>query len=265
MKLILVPARTGALWVKLGIQTFFKQPLALAGLFFMFMALMSVATMLPMIGLPIAMTLLPATTLGLMAATLEATQGRFPMPLILLTGLRAEPGKVRAMLVLGGLYAAGFLGVMGVSYLVDGGGFARMYLGGQMPNKELVESSEFMAAMWTFIGLQLPLSLLFWHAPALVYWHNLPPVKSMFFSIVACFRNFWAMTVFAMAWMGVMVLVVLGITALAALLGNPDLAGTLLFPALMLMASMFFTSLYFTYRDSFAEDPAPEPAATPGG
>jgi hypothetical protein len=25
----------------------------------------------------------------------------------------------------------------------------------------------------------------------------------------------------------------------------------LLFPALMLLASMFFTSLYFTYRDSF--------------
>jgi len=27
-----------------------------------------------------------------------------------------------------------------------------------------------------------------------------------------------------------------------------------LFPALLLMASMFFTSLYFTFRDSFASD-----------
>ena len=63
MKLNLVSARTGSVWVKLGMQTFFKQPLALAGLFFMFMALMSVATMVPVVGLPLAMTLLPAITL----------------------------------------------------------------------------------------------------------------------------------------------------------------------------------------------------------
>ena len=254
MKLNIVPACTGATWVKLGIQTFGKQPLALIGLFFMFMAIMSVASMVPMIGLPIAMTVLPAATLGLMAATREATQGKFPMPLILLTGLRADKRKARAMLALGAMYAAGFMCAMGVSYLVDGGGFARMYLGGQVPNKELMESSEFMAAMWTFIGLHLPLSLMFWHAPALVYWQDLPALKSMFFSIVACFRNFWALTVFAIVWMGVMVAMVLTITAVSTLLDNPGLAGVLLFPALMLVASMFFTSLYFTFRDSFDAD-----------
>jgi hypothetical protein len=37
------------------------------------------------------------------------------------------------------------------------------------------------------------------------------------------------------------------------------LAGDLLFPVLMLMASMFFTSLYFTFRDSF--DAPPEEGA----
>jgi hypothetical protein len=76
----------------------------------------------------------------------------------------------------------------------------------------------------------------------------------MFFSIVACFRNFWALTVFAITWMGVMVAMVLTITAVSTLLDNPGLAGVLLFPALMLVASMFFTSLYFTFRDSFAAD-----------
>jgi hypothetical protein len=184
------------------------------------------------------------------------------MPLILLSGFRAGPTKVRAMLTLGGMYATGFMLAMGLSYLVDGGGFARMYLGGHVPDKEMMESSEFMAAMWTFIGLHLPLSLLFWHAPALVYWQNLSPVKSMFFSIVACLRNFWALTVFALTWMTVMVLMVLGVTTLSSLMGSPELAGTLLFPALMLMASMFFTSLYFTFRDSFELDaPTQEPTS----
>ncbi|TXT37206.1 MAG: hypothetical protein FD135_3780 [Comamonadaceae bacterium] len=260
MRLHLVPARTGVTWVKLGIQTYAKQPLALTGLFFMFMALMSVATMVPLIGLPIAMAVLPAITLGLMAATLEATQGRFPMPLILLTGLRGGPVKLRAMLSLGAMYAAGFMCAMGLSYLVDGGGFANMYLGGRVPEKDMMESSAFMAAMWTFIGLHLPLSLLFWHAPALVYWHELTPLKAMFFSIVACLRNFWALTVFALVWMAIMVMMVLVLTFLSSLLGSPSLAGTLLFPGLMLVASMFFTSLYFTFRDSFESDtPTQEP------
>ena len=127
MKLNLVPARTGIQWVKLGMRTFFRQPLALAGLFFMFMALMTLASQVPYLGFVLAMTLLPAATLGLMAATLDACNNRFPMPIVLLSAFRANKQKTRDMLVLGALYALGFLLAMGASYLVDGGSFARVY------------------------------------------------------------------------------------------------------------------------------------------
>ncbi len=258
MQLNIVPARTGALWVKLGIQTFFKQPLALAGLFFMFMAVMTIASLVPFIGFALAMTLLPAATLGLMAATREATLGRFPMPAILVAAFRAGKSQARAMLVLGALYAVGFLIAIGASWLVDGGDFARVYFGGKMPEREMLQESNFLAAMWVFVGLHLPLSLLFWHAPALVHWHKLPPLKSLFFSIVACLRNFWAFVVFGLMWIAVLTVVVFTVASVAALLGNPAIAGELLFPVLMLMVSMFFTSLYFTFRDSFGP---PEDAA----
>ena len=251
MKLNLVTARTGTLWVKLGMRTFFKQPLALAGLFFMFMAVMTLTSQVPYIGFVLAMALIPAATLGLMAGTLEATEGKFPMPLILLTAFRGDKQKTRAMLLLGALYALGFLAAMGASWLVDGGDFARVYLGGATPSREMVMESDFQVAMWVFLACHLPLSLAFWHAPALVYWHDLPPVKSLFFSFVACWRNFWAFTVFGLMWLAVLVLLVVSIPTLTALLGSPDVAGDLLFPALMLMAAMFFTSLYFTFRDSF--------------
>ncbi len=264
MKLKLVPARTGIMWVKLGMRTFFRQPLALAGLFFMFMAVMTVASQLPYVGFVLAMALLPAATLGLMVATREATDGRFPMPLVLLAAFRASRQQGRAMLVLGGLYALGFLGVMGVSWLMDGGNFARVYLGGSTPTREMMLESDFQAAMWVFIGLHLPLSLLFWHAPALVHWHGLPPAKSLFFSLVACLRNFWAFAVFGLMWLGLLVLLVISITTVGALSGNPGLAGDLLFPLLMLVASMFFTSLYFTFRDSFEPAPASDPPAGEG-
>jgi hypothetical protein len=176
------------------------------------------------------------------------------MPLILFTAFRAGPAKVRAMLALGAMYAAGFMLAMGASYLVDGGGFARLYMGGNAPTAELLQSPGFQSAMWVFISLHLPLSLMFWHAPALVFWHDLPPLKSMNFSIVACFRNFWAFTWFGLTWMGTIVVAILVIGTLGPLLGNPALSGILLFPALMLLASMFFTSLYFTYRDSFEQE-----------
>jgi hypothetical protein len=258
MKLNIVPARTGVTWVRLGIRTFFRQPLALAGLFFMFMAVMTVASQVPYIGFVLAMMLLPAATLGLMAATREAADGRFPMPVVLLAAFRAGRQQARAMLVLGGLYALGFLTAMGVSYLVDGGNFARVYLGGATPSHEMVLEPAFQVAMWVFIAIHLPLSLLFWHAPALVHWHGLPPLKSLFFSIVACMRNFWAFAFFGLTWLAVLMLVVISVTTVGALLGNPGLAGDLLFPILLLLLSMFFTSLYFTFRDSF--EPPPEAA-----
>ena len=259
MKLNIVPARTGSAWVKLGIRTFFKQPLALAGLFFMFMAVMTIVSQVPFIGIALAMTLLPAATLGLMAATREASDGRFPMPVMLLAGFRAGRQQTRAMLVLGVLYALGFLTAMGLSWLVDDGSFARLYLGGNTPTREMMLEPDFQTAMWVFIGLHLPLSLLFWHAPALVHWHGLPPLQSLFFSGVACLRNFWAFAIFGLMWLAVLVLVVIGVTTLAALLGNPGIAGDILFPVLLLLASMFFTSLYYTFRDSFE----PPPGSTP--
>ncbi|HSV53764.1 MAG TPA: BPSS1780 family membrane protein [Burkholderiaceae bacterium] len=259
MKLNIVPARTGIVWVKLGIQTFFRQPLALSGLFFMFMAVMSVATLLPLIGNALALALLPACTLGLMAATQEATKGKFPMPSILISAFRAGQQRMQAMLVLGALYAAGFLLVMGISALIDGGEFAKLYLVGGKLTREKAMAPEFQAAMWVAMGLYLPLSLLFWHAPALVHWHGVPPVKSLFFSAVACMRNFWAFTVFGLVWVAVFVIVGMVVTTLAAVIGSPVAASVTMVPAAMLMAAMFFTSLYFTFRDSFEAAPDPQP------
>lgn len=260
MKLNLVPARTGILWVKQGMKTFFKQPLALSGLFFMFMAMMTVASQVPYIGFVLAMTLLPAATLGLMSATREAIQGRFPMPMILFTAFRSGKPQARAMVTLGGLYAVGFVVAMGVSYLVDGGGFARVYLGGANPTRELLMEPDFQAAMWVFIGMHLPLSLLFWHAPALVHWDGMSPAKSLFFSIMACLRNFKAYAVFGLMWLSVLVMAVVIVTTVAALLGSPGVAGDILFPVLLVLASMFFTSLYFTFIGTFEvpEDAAPQ-------
>ncbi len=262
MKLNIVPARTGLTWVKLGVKTFIKQPLAMSGLFFMFMAVLSLATLLPFVGAALALALLPAATLGLMAATQEATKGKFPMPSILISAFRAGQQQMRAMLVLGALYAAGFLTIMAVSALFDGGQFARLYLVGGKITEELVLQNDFQLAMWVALALYMPLSLLFWHAPALVHWHGVTPVKSLFFSVMACYKNFGALTVFGLAWTALFIVATLVVTLIAVLLGNPGLATAAMFPVALVVVAMFFTSIYFTFQDSFTATPPDLPDAS---
>jgi len=251
MKLQIVPAKQGVKWVKLGMATFFKQPLALSGLFFMFLAVMSVLSMVPYAGNVLALMLLPGATLGLMAASQETTRGKFPMPTILLSAFRAGHQQLRAILTLGGLYAATFLLVLAMSAWVDGGKFAKLYLVGGSLTPELLQEADFQSASLLAMALYVPLSLMFWHAPALVHWHGVSPVKSLFFSLVACLRNFWAFTVYSLVWMATFMVVGLLVSTVAALVGGAGLATTLLFPVAMLMAAMFFASIYFTYRDCF--------------
>jgi len=253
MKLQIVPAGQGVQWVKQGMSTFWRQPLALSGLFFMFMAAMSLLSMVPLLGNILALVILPGATLGLMAATKEALTGKFPMPVLLVSAFRAGKQQLQAMLLLGAIYAAGFLLVLGISALADGGKFAQLYLVGGAMSVELLQAPDFQLAVLLSMALYLPLSLLFWHAPALVHWHGVQPVKSLFFSLVACLRNFWAFTLFGLAWMGVFVGMGTAVSLVASLLGSVEVVSVMMFPLAMLMAAMFFTSLYFTFHDCFEE------------
>lgn len=260
MKLNIVTPRTGFVWVRLGIRTFWKQPLAMSGLFFLFMAWVSVASMIPYIGNVLALVLLPAMTLGLMAATAVVEQGKFPMPGILLVAFRSGKAGVKDMLVLGGLYAVGFIAVMGLSALLDGGLFAGVYLMGAPITAETVNNPAFQNAMWLAMGLYIPLSMMFWHAPALLHWHGVPPVKSLFFSLVACWRNLGAFAVYTLAWMGVFLGTGMVILFVVSLIGEQSLAETVMTPVALLMAAMFFTSVYFSVRDCFGETETAEKA-----
>ena len=253
MKLNRVPARTGLLWVQLGLRTFWRQPLAMGGLFFMFILGVSVLAMIPVLGAPLALSLLPAATLGLMAATQEADRGRFPMPVVLATAFRAGRERVHAMLLLGGLYALGSIVVMALSTLLAGDVPKLPADGGEGAEAVLDNPALLRHLAWQAV-LYIPLGLLFWHAPALVHWHGVHPVKSLFFSLVACWANRGALLVFMLGWAGVFFAVSLVLVVLSSLLGGATALQVLVFPVASLLSAAFFTSLYFTFRDSFRTD-----------
>ncbi|MBA2961614.1 MULTISPECIES: BPSS1780 family membrane protein [Ramlibacter] len=252
MKLNVVPARTGISWVKLGIRTFLRQPLALAGLFFMYMAVVLVISFVPVIGPLVGGMLVPAATLGLMAATAEASAGKFPMPTVLVSAFRAGRQRARSMLVLGLVYASGSL--------------LATWLGSQFADPApLSAATDPRVDVSTLVTLVLhtPLFLMFWHAPALVHWHGVTPAKSLFFSTVACWRNMGALTVYSLVWMGVFLLAGIVITLIGGLAGGASAARAVMMPAALLMAAMFSTSIWFTFRDSFSADPQPDAAPGP--
>jgi hypothetical protein len=255
MKLNLLPAKTGLRWIKQGIRLFFRQPLAMSGLFFMFMAVLSVASLIPLIGSLLALVMLPAATLGLMAASQQAEQGKFPMPTILITAFRAGRQRARAMLVLGGLYPLCFMAVLGLSALCDGGYFAELYLFGGRIDEELVSDPDFQLAMWVAALLYAPMSMLFWHAPALVHWHEVQPVKSLFFSALACWKNKGAFLVYALGWMALLICAGLLVALSTRALGSPGVAAAVMLPLSLVLAAMFFSSIYGTFRDSFEQLP----------
>ncbi len=264
MKLNIVPARTGTQWVRQSVRIFFKQPLAITGLFFMFIVSLSVVAIVPFIGGVLALVLVPAATVGLMAATREAEAGRFPMPLTLVVALRQGAQRRRAILLLGALYALGALIVIGISALIDGGSFAQLYVNGGGITEEMVTDPSFRTAMWVSTLLYLPLSLAFWHAPALVHWYGVPPVKSLFFSAVAVLRNVGAFLLYGLMWIALAFAGGLVLLVLSVLTGSPAIASFGMMPVAVMLASMFFNSLWFTFRDSFTaeEDPSPTPSLT---
>lgn len=253
MKLNIVPAQQGALWARLGMRTFWRQPLAFTGLFFIFMTVLSVCSLIPVLGSFIALTLIPAATLGLMAATREVELGKFPMPTVLAVAFRAGNARKRDMLILGVLYALGLIGVMLLTTLVDGGAFARIYLMGGTLDADTLMRPEFQNAVWLSLLFYMPLSAIFWYAPALVHWHGVPALKSLFFSAVACWRNWRAFLVYGLMWTLIFAGTVLGISLLSALTDS-DFASMALLPASLMLAAMFFCSIYFSFRDSFVAD-----------
>ena len=257
MKLNVLPARAGAQWVKLGLRTFFRQPLALGALFVLFLIIISLAALIPLAGIVISPTLVPALTVGLMAATHEAENGKTPLPTVLFAAFRRDAARTRAMIGLGLMFAAASLVVIGISMSIDGGRFLSLISAPPEHLNTLTLNPRLLLAMLVTLALYLPVSIAFWHAPALVYWHGVAPVKSLFFSFVAVLKNTRSFLLYGLLWMGLSLGVSMTLAILALSAGNLALVTLVSLPVSLLLGALFFTSVWFTFRDSFTADTPP--------
>lgn len=268
MKLRIVPARHGALWVRSGFRVFFRRPFAFAALFATFMFGVSVLMLLPSVGVLLVLVALPLVTQAFMVATQRALVERPLPPSVFAEPLRAGRPQALAMLKLGLAYAAATVVIMWLSGIADGGkfeAFEEAMLASSTPDPKQIETllndPQLQLGVLLRLGLASLLSLPFWHAPPLVHWGTLGWAKSLFFSTMACWRNRSAFSVYGLTWFAVILLFGVLVNVIFAVLGQPRLIGLAALPAGLMFSTVFYASLYFSFADCFEYQP--DPAASP--
>jgi len=245
----IVSFASGARWIAEGWRLFRVSPALWLALVFAYMMILVTVSLLPVIGLG-AWVLHPAFSVGFMAASRSCEKrGKLEIGL-LFDGFRGRPA---AQLVLGCIYLALLAALIGATTIADGGSLARWMLGGK-PDREALQSIEFLAAVLLAGGLYLPIMMLFWFAPVLVAWHAMAPPQALFYSFFACLLNWRAFLGYGMV--AALVSVVIPFLVLGALLfasaGRPGFnVPTVMFALLMFLMPTLFASVYASYRDVF--------------
>jgi hypothetical protein len=267
MKLQLVPARQGATWVRGGFGVFFSRPLAFAALFTGFLFFGLVAMLIPVVGPVLLLASMPLVSLGFMLATERALQGQLPGPAVFVAPLRVSRPRSLALLRMGLAYAVASVFIIWLSDVADGGKFDALQQAMASGKDDagaiaaLLADPQLQIGLLLRFGLASLLSLPFWHAPALVHWGGQGVGKALFFSTVACWRNLGAFSVYALAWVGAILMFGALANVLAALTEQAQLIALAAVPAGLLFSTVFYASLYFTFRDCFAADDAAVPDA----
>jgi hypothetical protein len=251
MQALTLPAAQGWRWLTDGFRIFRRNHLMLTFLVVSYWVLMALVNVIPVIG-TIATTLcIPAFSVSLMNACRSIERGTPLGPQLLFSGFA---NNLRALLTLGAIYLAAVVAILGLSALADDGALMAMMLAGQKPDAETVSSGSLLLATEIALVLLCPLIMAYWYAPVLAGWHGLSPAKALFFSLVACLRNWRPFLVYSLA-IGVVATLVPGIVLgiLAALLpSGASLVLVLMMVLLILvLAPTLFASFYVSYRDVF--------------
>lgn len=234
-----LPARQGLVWVVAGYRLFRSNPPLLSMLAFFYLMAFTVMLVLPggVGGLlfPILQPLL-ALAIANGCHNIATTGRRGPLP-DLLVGIRT---RSRVLVKLGLLQLGGSLLVMLV-----------LLVFGVKPDPD--KPDELLQTMALAVTLSLPLLLAFWFAPLLTGWHDLPPLKSVFFSFVACMRNWRAFVVYGLTFAAITLLLTLLTVFAIQVFGDAGqfVAKAVEILLLILALPIFLTGAYVSYRDIF--------------
>ena len=279
-----VSTQQAFLWVVNSFKTFFTQPLMLGGLVFMCSAILQLLLAFNPFGLFIALLLVPAFNIAAIAAMEDATHGRLAKPQRIVTAFKGGATRTKAVLALGGFYILGIILLTIVTYLSfsqDIEQFAKvaeqtMKANAASPASSAVSDASLVASevatntpnlnesvfnlndglpnfLIFMIVCSVISSLAFWHAPSLVFWYGVKPLKAMVFSFLACIKNIKAMLVYALCWATLIAPMIFISNAIVASQGENSFLSFLFMPLMMVLSAVLVLSNYFTFKDTFVQ------------
>ncbi|MGI4857727.1 MAG: BPSS1780 family membrane protein [Janthinobacterium lividum] len=250
-----VSAKDGYLWFRQGLGIFRRHPLVFVTLFFAYLFIMRLVSLPPVIGLLIVPLLIPGVSVGFLAASRDVLAGKPAFPTVLISGFREHgPVAAKRLLGLGVIYIVAIMLVFAISALADDGMLAQLVLLGNSPSEDAVRDASPDAAMLVALLAYVPVAMLFWFAPVLVAWHDVPPLKALFFSWVVCWRNRAAFVVFTLLWGALMMSVSLALILALQLSGAGAMGLVVLMPVSAVITAVLYCSFYATYRGCFMVD-----------
>jgi hypothetical protein len=252
MKALTLPAGRGWYWLSDGFRLFRRGRLMLSLAVLGYWMCMALVNSFPIFGQIVASLLIPAFSVCLMNACRLIEQGSPLQAQTLFSGLRENQ---RTLLVLGAIYILTGVCVLGIVSLIDGGVLFNAIVLGQRLDESTISSGEFVLAVQAALLLFSPIMMTYLFAPVLVVWHGFTAGKSLFFSFLACARNWRAFLTYAAA---IIVYGALLPGLLVGLLVSVIPQGSELFSVLLPMLIMLiflptlYASFYVIYRDIFA-------------
>ncbi|MDP2809363.1 MAG: BPSS1780 family membrane protein [Rhodocyclaceae bacterium] len=242
-----LPARHGVLWLIAGFRLFRNNPPLLTALTLGYLFLVVFLNLLPVIGpflLPLA---LPALAVLVANGCRMAERGQGVDANMLAHGLRERRVP---LLRLGGLHLLGSIAILGIGMAVEGGPVSLAGLDQGNPD----EGEKVLAAMLRLLVIATPAIMAFWFAPLLTAWDGVAPMKSVFFSFVASWRNWRAFAAYGLA-VALVAVVVPGLLLIAAGLISQSLVQVLSVALRMVLvfvgAPVMMASVYLSYQDVF--------------
>lgn len=257
MQAVKLDAIAGWRWIAFGYAIFRRNPAMMLSLSMSYWLILLLAGMFPMVGSVLSAVLAPGLSVGIMNACRQIDRGQPVAFNSLFSGFRHNP---RALLALGALYFAATIGALALTTLVDDGTLFRLMTGGKLDPDEFSRQDFQYAAQFAML-LMAPVIMAWWYAPMLASWHGTPVAKALFFSLVACWRNWKPFLAYSLAAL-LLTLPPLFMIGLLASGGGGGMAILLSLPVLLFLAPLFFASFYVSYRDVFVNpDPLDPPAA----
>lgn len=250
-----VPPRNGLLWIRHGFKVVQRSPLAMLGL----MSVVMMATLLlSSVVLPLVLMTPPLASLGFMLATHLVLQNQTPTIALFGAPLRLTPARRKAQLLLCFAHGLVLLGALLLANWMMGDAPATLQKLMQQPSPDQAAVAEFILAspipraFALFCACYALVSAVFWHAPALVHWGGQGALQALFSSTLAIWRNKTAFVVNSLGWFGLMLAASVVCSLVTGLLQlGAFAASALLTPVMLVGATAFQASLYFTFVDCF--------------